>query len=57
MIKTRYCLLETERLARVGPKGPDGKEIKASVNYENVMPAVWLSEKECHLDTLIDGLE
>jgi hypothetical protein len=57
MIKTRYCLLEMEKLAREGPKGPDGKEIRASMNYENVMPAARLSEKDCCLDTLIDGLE
>ena len=57
MAKTHYRLLNTEQLAKVGPKGLDGKEIKANGNYENVMPAARLTEQDCLLDTLIDGLE
>ena len=45
MVKTHYRSLKTEELAEVGPKGRKGKEIKP------------ISEQDCRLDKLIDGLE
>ena len=57
MAKKHYCLLKTEVLAKVSPKGTDGKEIKANKNYVNIMPAARLTEHDFLLDTLIDGLE
>lgn len=57
MVKTRYTGVDTTHLAEVGPMGPDGEEIPTSIVYENVMPAAWFSQKDCALDTLIDGLD
>jgi hypothetical protein len=57
MVKTRYTKVETAHLAEVGPKGPDGEEIPTSLAYANVMPAARFLQKDCALDTLIDGLD
>jgi hypothetical protein len=57
MIKTRFTKLEPERLARVGPVGPDGQEVPVHLVYDQVMPAARLSQADCALDTIIDGLD
>jgi hypothetical protein len=57
MIKRRYTELDTENLAEVGPSGPNGKEVPTSLVYENVMPATRLSQRDCTLNSLINGLE
>lgn len=46
MAKTHYRSLKTEELAKVGPKGRKGKEIKPRVKYKNVMAATHLSEQD-----------
>ena len=56
MVKTHYPSMDLGKVAKVGPKGPNGKEIKPKVNYERVMPFVRISEQDCRLDKLIDGL-
>jgi hypothetical protein len=57
MVKTQYTKVETAHLAEVGPMGPGGEEIPTSLVYEDVMPAAHFSQKDCTLDTLIDGLD
>lgn len=57
MVKTRYTGMDTTHLVEVGPIGPDGEEIPTSLVYENVMPVACSSQKDCALDTLIDGLD
>jgi hypothetical protein len=57
MVKTRFTKLEPERLARVGPVGPDGQEVPVHLVYDQVMPAARLSQADCALDTIIDGLD
>ena len=57
MVKTHYTGLKMTELAEVGPMGSDGKEIPACHAYESVMPATRFSQKDCTLDTLIDGLD
>lgn len=44
MTKTHYRLLKSEELAKVGPIGLDGKEIKTDGNHEVVMPVARLTE-------------
>ena len=57
MVKMRYIGEETAHLAKVGPMGPNGKEIPTSRICENVMPVTHFSKKGCALDVLIDGLD
>lgn len=57
MVKTHFTELDTKCMAEVGPQGLDGREIHTSLAYEDVMPAAWLSQQDCALDSLIDGLE
>jgi predicted transcriptional regulator len=57
MVKTHYTGLKTMDLVEVGPMGPDGEEIPTSQAYDSVTPAAHLSQKDCALDTLIDGLD
>ena len=57
MIKTRFTKLEPEHLARVGPVGPDGQEVPMHLVYDQVMPAARLSQADCALETIIDGLD
>ena len=57
MIKTRFIKLELEHLARVGPVGPDGQEVPVHLVYDQVMPAARLSQADCALETIIDGLD
>ena len=45
------------KLAKVDLKGFDGKEIKANMNYESAMSPAQLSQQDCALESLIDGLE
>ena len=57
MVKTRFTKLNPEQMARVGPVGPDGKEVLVRLVYDQVMPAARMSQEDCALDTLIDHLE
>ena len=57
MIKTCFTKLEPEHLARVGPVGPDGQEVPVHLVYDQVMPATRLSQADCALETIIDGLD
>ena len=57
MIKTCFTGEDTTRLAEVGPRGADGKEVPTHLVYDNVMPAARLSQQDCALDSLIDGLD
>lgn len=56
MVQRHFPSLDLGKVARVGPKGPNGKEIKPKINYNNVMPFARISEHDCWLDKLIDGL-
>ena len=56
MVKTQFTKLEPEQMARVGPVGLDGQEIPLSLVYDQVMPAARNSQKDCALDSLIDGI-
>ena len=56
MVKTCYTGLDPNHMARVGPQGPDGKEIPVSLVYDQVMIAAKYSQEDCELDSLIDGL-
>ena len=57
MIKTRFTKLEPKHLARVGPVGPDGQEVPVHLVYDQVMPAARLSQVDCAMETIIDGLD
>ena len=57
MVKTRYTVLDPNHMARVGPQGPDGKEIPVSLVYDQVMIAAKYSQEDCSLDNLIDGID
>ena len=57
MVKTCYIGLDLNHMARVGPQGPDGKEIPMNLVYDQVMIAVKYSQEDCSLDSLIDGIE
>ena len=57
MVKTRYTKLDPNHIARVGPKGSDGKEIPVSLVYDQVEVAARYSQQDCKLDRLLDGIE
>ena len=57
MVKTRYTKLDPNHMARVGPKGSDGKEIPVSLVYDQVKVAVKYSQQDCKLDSLLDDIE
>jgi hypothetical protein len=57
MVKTRFTKLNPERMAQVGPVGPDGQEVPLHLVYDQVMPATRFSQEDCSLETLIDGLD
>ena len=57
MVKMRYTGLDPNRMARVGPQGPDGKEIPVNLVYDQVMIAAKYSQEDCSLDSLIDGID
>ena len=57
MVKTRYTKLDPNHMARVGPKGSDGKEIPVSLVYDQVKVAARCSQQDYKLDSLLDGIE
>ena len=57
MVKTRFMKLDPNHISRVGPQGPDGKEILLNLLYDQVMLAAKYSEDDYRLDNLIDGIE
>lgn len=57
MVKTRYTGLDPNHMARVGPQGPDGQEILVSLVYDQVKIAAKISQQDCKLDSLIDGID
>ena len=57
VVKTRYMKLVPNHMARVEPKGLDGKEIPVSLVYDQVEVATRYSQQDCNLDSLLDGIE
>ena len=57
MVKTRYLKADPNHMAEVGPVGPDGKEITASLMYGQVELAAKYSQQDCKLVSLLDGIE
>ena len=57
MVKTRYTKADPNRMAEVGPVGPDGKEIPVSLVYGQVELAAKYSQQDCKLDSLLDGIK
>jgi len=57
MVKTRYKKADPYHMAEVGPVGPDGKEIPVSLMYGQVELAAKYCQRDCKLDSLLDGLE
>ena len=57
MVKTRYTKANPNHMGDVGPVGPDGKEILASLEYGQVELAAKYSQQDCKLDSLLDGIE
>ena len=57
MVKTWYTKLDPNHMARVGPRGSDGKEILISLVYDQVEIAAKYSQQDCKLDNLSDGIE
>ena len=57
MVKMRYAKADPNHMAEVGPIGPDGKEIHASLVYGQVELAAKYSQQDYKLDSLLDGIE
>ena len=57
MVKTRYPKADPNHMAEVGPVGSDGKEIPVSLVYDQVKLAAKYSQRDCKLDSLLDGIE
>ena len=57
MVKTHYTRLDPNHMARVGPQGPDGKEIPVNLVYDQVMIDAKYSQEDYSLDSLIDGID
>ena len=57
MVKTRYTKSDPNRMAEVGPVGPNGKEIPVSLVYGQVELAAKYSQQDCKLDSVLDGIE
>ena len=57
MVKTRYTKADPNHMAKVGPVGPDGKEIHVSLVYGQVELAAKYSQQDCKLDSVLDGIE
>ena len=57
MVKTRYTKANPNHMAEVGPVGSDGQEIPISLVYDQVGLAAKYSQKDCRLDSLLDGIE
>ena len=45
-VKTHYTRFDPNRMARVGPQGPDGKEIPVNLVYDQVMIAAKYSQED-----------
>ena len=48
---------DPNHMAEVGPVAPDGKEIPVSLVYSQVELAAKFSQRDCKLDSLLDGIE
>ena len=57
MVKTRYTGLDLNHMARVGPQGPDGKDIPVNLVYDQVMIAAKYSQEDCSLNSHIDDID
>ena len=57
MVKMRYTELDPNNMAWVGPRGPDGQEILVSLVYDQVKTTAKFSQRDCKLDSLIDGID
>ena len=57
MVKTQYKKADPNHMAEVGPMGPNGKEIPVSLVYGQVELAAKFSQRDCKLDSLLDGIE
>ena len=57
MEKTQYTGLDSNHMARVGPRGSNGQEIPVSLVYDQVKIAAKFSQQDCKLDSLLDGIE
>ena len=57
MVKMQYTRLDPNRMAQVGPRGPDRQEIPVSLVYDQVKIAAKFSQQDCKLDNLLEGLE
>ena len=57
MVKMRYTKADPNHMAEVRPVGPDGKEIPVSLMYDQVELAAKYSQRDCKLDSLLDGIE
>lgn len=57
MVKSLFTKEKPEHLAEVGPVGVDGKEVPLHLVYDQVMPVARISQQDCALDSLIDGLD
>ena len=57
MVKTRYTKADPNHMAEVGPVGSDGQEIPVSLVYDQVALAAKYSQRDCKLDSLLDGIE
>lgn len=57
MVKTQYTKLDLNYMAWVRPVGSDGKEIPASLVYDQVELAAKYSQHDCKLYNLLGGTE
>ena len=57
MVKTRYPKANPNHMAKVGVVGLDEKEIPVSLMYGQVELAAKYSQRDCKLDSLLDGIE
>ena len=57
MVKTCYTRLDLNHMARVGPQGPDGKEIPVNLVYDQVMIVAIYSQEDGSLNSLIDDID
>ena len=57
MVKTRYTKADPNHMAEVEHVGSNGKEIPVHLVYDQVALATKYSQKDCRLDSLLDGTE
>ena len=57
MVKAQYTKADPNHMVEVGPVGPDGKEIPVSLVYDQVELSAKYSQRDCRLDSLLDGIE